>query len=537
MICSWLMDQGATLEALQKENQNLQWENAELKEQNENLHQQNEDLQTKLENLENVLLRLKREVYGPKSERVLDNGDQQSSLFNEAEVESSKAPELEQETITYTRPKGKKKSKPLPEDLPREHRVIDLCEEEKNCPHDGTELECIGEDVKERVKAKPAQVWIESQRRRKYGCSRCRSHVARAQVSEILPKTIATPELVAYLIFAKFIQAMTLYRIEELFKLYGIELKRSVMASWLIKVSERLIPIWNILEEKLNESGYAVIDATRVQVLKEEGRSAQSQSAMWARGSPEQGIVLLDYSPSESGEVAKKLLENFEGGALQMDAHGGYDKINFTESICLGCMMHSRRRFEDAWKKSGKKDGVAAQALKRFKELYEYEKKYKKENLTPEQRKARRDIEIRPKLEQMKEWLEGEQGRVLPSSPLGNAINYFLREYPKLTAFLQNGRYEMDNGWIERVIRRFTVGRKNWMFSDTTEGAKASSVLYSLALTAKLNGKDPYRVFVEVFQKLPHISDPCEDYEKLAELFLSEPSPSSCLKKEGALVQ
>ena len=170
-----------------------------------------------------------------------------------------------------------------------------------------------------------------------------------------------------------------------------------------------------------------------------------------------------------------------------------------------------------------------------FKFLYDKEEQYKKKGLTPSERKYWRDLEIAPSMEEIKKWCGWQVEKVPPKSPIGNALNYFLNEYTELSAFLKEGRYEMDNGWVERVIKRFAVGRKNWLFSDSVAGAKASSTLYSLALTAKLNGKNPFDVMVEILKQLP-FAETIEDYERLADLLLSEPNPSSCHKKEGALI-
>jgi transposase len=132
----------------------------------------------------------------------------------------------------------------------------------------------------------------------------------------------------------------------------------------------------------------------------------------------------------------------------------------------------------------------------------------------------------------MKEWSESRLARVPKSSPLGNAMNYFISEYDELTAFLADGRYEMDNGWLERAIRKFAIGRNNWMFCDTVEGAHASSLLYSLAITAKLNGKNPFEVMTQLLSLLPDAKTG-DDFEKLTTLMLIPTNPQSCHKKEG----
>jgi transposase len=251
---------------------------------------------------------------------------------------------------------------------------------------------------------------------------------------------------------------------------------------------------------------------------------------MWARGSPEKGIVLFDYDPSGGGKIAKKLVLEFKG-ALQADAHRGYGTLDRTDLRLLGCMMHSRRRFEEAWVVGGKKPGLAADGLAMMRWIYEKEAKYKASGLTPVERKAIRDKELKPSLATMKEWAEANTIKVPQKSPVGNALHYLINEYDELVGFLADGRYEIDNGWLERMIRKFAIGRNNWLFCDTVGGAESSSLLYGLTITAKLNGHDPFKALTEIFRKIPDAST-LADYEALTELLLSPSSDTTCNKKE-----
>jgi transposase len=490
-------------------------------------------LESEVTRLNNIIRQMKRDIFGSKSEKVIDVPGQ--LLFNEIEKEASQLAPVEKETITYEREKGRGKKKPYPDHLPREEKIIDLSPEEKFCPHDGTALKKIGEERKEKLKTIPAQMSIVVEKIIKYACPCCDEYVTQPRTSSILPGTIVTPELLSFIIFSKFFQALPLYRLEELFRLNGIELRRGTMARWLIQVKEQLIPIYNLLQDMAFENGYMVIDATYVQVLKENGRKAQAKSFMWARGSPEMGIVLFDYDISGGGKVAKGLMTGFSG-ALQADAHKGYEALDKKEILLLGCMMHARRRFHNAWIVGGKKPGLASQALLSFKFLYEKEASYKEQGLTPERRKYFRDQEIKPSLEAILEWAKSNLSKVPKASELGNALHYFVNEYDELSAFLADGRFEIDNGWLERTIRKFAIGRNNWLFCDTVEGAHASSILYSLVITAKLNGKDSFKVMTEIFTQLP-FAKTAEDYEGLTALLLSPKNLNSCRKKEGALIQ
>ena len=496
------------------------------------LREENKFLKGEVIRLQDIIQLLKRDKFGSKSERVTDIPKEQL-VFNEIEKEASTLPTEPEgtETITYVRKKGRNKRKPFPENLAREERIIDLAEEDKVCPHDGARLTEIGEERVERFKVVPAQMSVVVEIKKKYACRVCESHVAQAKANSILPGTIATPELLSFIVFSKFFQALPLYRLEEFFKLNAVELSRGTMARWMVQLTDKLMPVYNLLQDRAFESGYMAIDATHVQVLKEPGRVPQTKSFMWARGSPERGIVLFDYDPSGGGSVAKKLTTEFKG-ALQADAHRGYGTLDHTKILRLGCMMHARRRFHDAFLLGKKTPSLASEAVAMFKWLYQKEEEYKKRGLTPEERKLIRDKEIKPSLEAMKEWAETRLSRILKSSPLGNAMNYFINEYAELSAFLRDGRYEMDNGWLERTIRKFAIGRNNWLFCDTVEGAHASSLLYSLTITAKLNGKNPFTVMTEILTKLPDAKT-VNDYELLTELLLSPYNPNSCLKKEG----
>lgn len=494
------------------------------------LKEENSNLKSEIERLYGIIRLMKRDKFGPKSERVVDIPPEQL-IFNEIEKEAATPPgDDETETITYERRRGRAPKKPFPEHLPRETRIIDLPESEKQCPHDGHQLREIGEERSEKLKTVPAQSSIVVEIKKKYVCPLCESH-AQGKAPTLLPGTIATPELLSFIVYSKFFQALPLYRLEEQFKLQGIVLSRGTMARWLVQATSHLMPLYNLLQEKAFESGYMAIDATYVQVLKEPGRAPSTKSFMWARGSPELGIVLFDYDPAGGGAVAKRLMAGFTG-ALQADAHRGYEALDEKTIRLLGCMMHSRRRFHNAWLLGKKKPGLASEALAMFKWLYDKEESYKKQGLTPVGRKEIRDKEIAPSFEEIKKWALDKLLRVPKSSPVGNALNYFVNEYDELSAFLADGRYEMDNGWLERVIRKFAIGRNNWIFCDTVEGAHTSALLYSLALTAKLNGKNPFDALTEIFSRLPSAVT-ADDYENLVELLLSPATPLSCQKKEG----
>ena len=240
-------------------------------------------------------------------------------------------------------------------------------------------------------------------------------------------------------------------------------------------------------------------DETEVQVLKENGRKADTKSWMIVRSTPfgQKKIVLFDYSQSRAHDTMLALMADYKG-YLQTDALNVYDKISKADGVIpLGCNMHARRRFESAavdGAPAGK--SLGAEGVKFYNDLYEIEAEVREK--PPDERRKLRDEQARPIFEKMKAWAEGHQPRLPIKSKIGGAIRYFLNEYESLISYLKDGRLEMDNGFTERAIRKFAIGRNNWIFSDTVAGAKASALLYSLVITAKVNDVNPYAALAQI---------------------------------------
>ena len=458
---------------------------------------------------------LKKALYGQSSERVEDLPEQYK-LFNEAE-EVLRAPEKTID-VSYTRKKGKQKRKPLPADLEREVEINDLEDDKKFCSVHGEPLKEIKTEVSEFLVTRPPEVKIKEVHTKRYTCSCCDQAPIKPKSKSIIPGSIATEETLAFIIFSKYFQHLPLYRLEHLYKLYEIELSRGVMASWMINISERLTPLYNVLEERMLKTGYIGIDETRLQVLKEKGRAPETKSSMWVRSSEELGIALFDYDLSKGAPAVNRLLGGYTG-VIQADEHSCCNQIEKEVKLRLGCMMHARRRFKKALDVSGGTSKLALEGLSFFKTLYKFEETYKKQNLTSLERFKQRKLDQEPLLEKYRAWLLEKKEKVPPKSKIGNAVNYSLTYWTHLTNYLKDGRYEIDNGFVERQIKQFALGRKNWLFSASVEGAEASSILYSLLVTIKLNNKDPYKTLVQVLKKLPEVKT-SEDWDALADLLL-----------------
>jgi transposase len=462
--------------------------------------------------LREQLAELKRNRFGKKSERW---ESEEQLVLNEAEVESKKPepaqkPDIEVEG--HTKKRGHRK--PLPDYMEREIVKIELPLAEQFAA-DGTPLKITGWEISEKLKYEPSKISVLQIHRAKYGVDSGDYETTAPQIAAIIPKGLATPELLAAIIVSKYSDGLPLYRLEDIFSRQGIELPRQTMARWVIQVAEACRPILNVLSDRLLGSFYVACDETKVQVLKENGRSAESKSWMWVRSTPfgMQRIVLFDYEVSRSQETAKNLFLDFKG-FLQCDGLNAYDALESVDVIRVGCNMHARRRFEAAvvvGAKSGK--SLGEEGLKFYQQIYDIEELLREQ--PPEERFVKRNELALPIWKKMKTWIEANKGKVPAKSKIGGAFSYFENEYKYLTAYLKDGRLELDNGFTERAIRKFAIGRNNWMFSDTEAGAAASALLYSLTVTAKVNGVNPYHALVKVFTELP-LAKTIDDYERIA---------------------
>jgi len=319
-----------------------------------------------------------------------------------------------------------------------------------------------------------------------------------------LGKCIATPALLAHLITSKYADGLPLYRQQQQFKRLGHELSRTSMAHWIIALEPVLRPLVERLRAVQNSGDYLQADETRIQVLKEDGRKAQSDKWMWLTrgGPPGQVSVLFDYDPSRAGRVAVRLLEGFSG-ILQADGYAGYAQVCRGNDITrIGCWDHARRKFVEAVRAAPAraKPSKATTALSYIGKLYRIEQQAK--DLSDGERYQLRQAKSVAVLEQFKAWLEANAGRVLKGSLTRKAIDYTLGQWSSLIGYCERGDLRISNVLAENAIRPFAVGRKAWLFADTARGARASACCYSLIETAKANGLEPSAYIRHVLERI-----------------------------------
>lgn len=477
--------------------------------ENEALRLENLRLREDIAYLEELVKLFRHQKFGAKSEADRHPGEQ--LLFNEAEAESEVA-EIHDEPKSSSEGKSSRKEKPsrkpLPERIPRIERIIDLPESEKICAKSGRPLHRIGEEVSEQLDIIPAKVQVIRTIRPKYACS-CGDCTPKSMPmpAQPIPKSMASPGLLAFIATSKYADGMPLYRQEGILQRIGCDIPRTTLASWMIRAGNLVAPIINRLQELMLESPLVQCDETPLQVLKVPGKKPSSRSYMWvtAKGSGDgQKIILYQFSPSRSGDIPLKIFKGFKG-YVQTDGYEGYSQLALVPGIVhVGDWVHVRRKFKEAVKaqKAGSKATFAEHALGAIKELFRIEAECSRE----ESRLEVRQILSRKVIEDLRTWLDEAIHRVPPKSLTGKALSYMNSQWPKLVRFLDDPVIGLHTNLVENAIRPFAVGRKAWLFSDTVKGADASAALYSLVITARENNIEPYEYLAYIFSKLPRAS-------------------------------
>ena len=428
---------------------------------------------------------------------------QMEMQFDEAEAVTPEELPQEDNTITVTYTRSKPKRRTLPADLPREVIEHDIPEQDKQCAC-GCMKQRIGEEVTEQLEIIPAVLKVIAHVRPKYACNRCDERVNIAPMPKLfLPKSMATPSLVAHTLISKYQDHLPLYRQEKIWQRMGVEMPRNTICGWIMNAAEVCMPMRGALMNTLLSSSYIQADETTVQVMGEENRKNTSTSYMWVYRSarPDKKVILFDYRETRQARWPKEILFGFKG-YLQTDGYNGYNWLDeHSDIIHLGCMAHARRPFAELVKLA-KTTGKSHQAVAYFRKLYAIEKIAREANYTPEQRHTLRLEKSKPILNEMKTWLEQSLRHAVPQSKLANALHYMHERWQQLTNFLLDGLLEIDNNGAENQIRPFAIGRKNWLFSGSPRGAHASALFYSLIATAVANDWNPFDYLRYLFENI-----------------------------------
>ena len=496
-------------------------ENKKLKDQNKKLEKEKDILEAKTEKLSieieclkkdnhiylEALILSKHKTFGKSSEKT--ECDRQQSFFNEAEAEySEKAEEPVSKTVKgYKRKNPKTRREELIKNIETEIIECSIPENEQICERCKSHMRVTGKKyIREEVELIPAKLVVKKYYSLTYSCKKCERKNMPVFLhglvpAPVLPHSLASASTVAWVIYQKYVNAVPLYRQEKEWERLGYALSRTTMANWVIRCSEYYFSklVERFITEMLKEN-ILHIDETYVRVLKEQNVSENSKQYMWVYRTGKhckRQIVIYEYNKSKSGDVPEKFLGDYNGYA-HTDGYAAYNKL--TKVTHCNCWAHLRRKFHEAIIVNSE-DSTAKTARDFCDRLFAIEAELDK--CTTEERFNQRLTKEKPVSEAFWSWAEKVAPTVLPKTQLGKAFEYAFKRREYLGNYFQNGDCAISNNAAENAIRPFTVGRKNWLFSDTPKGAEASANIYSIVETAKANGLDVFKYFELLLTVMP----------------------------------
>lgn len=490
----------------------------------ESLQRQLGNKDAEIVHLKEVIATYQRMLFGSKSEktRYLNQMDQ-LSLFHAEE-----APERKTEEKKTTVVKGHErevKSRQKREDyiklmvesgkFPVTPDVHDVPEAER-FDAEGNPLERLGvEHVRYELDVIPKQYSIRDVQTVSYGSKRSketggkRSTIKTGEVPPaIIPHSPVGASVLADVAINKCDYALPLYRQERMMRDMGVPIRRNVMAGWFISTAELLSPLWDAMKDAVKELGTIHADETFGQVLRNSTGNPRAQLDYWAycsgKWEPIQ-VACFEYCSSREGKNAKRFLDGYKGKIIS-DGCSSYKAVDHLERG--GCWAHTRRYWyralpeklkskrtkvdklsDDALLLEESERCVQLKCLLLINELFHFERQYEKEKLTAEERLERRKKDCGPVLDEYWQTVE-DLAKESTDGNLKKAIVYSVKQKEHLMKFMEHGDLPISNNAVERLIRNLVIGRKNWLFCATEEGAKAVATLYSIIVTAHVNGLD-----------------------------------------------
>ena len=473
-----------------------------------------------------------RRQFGRSSEQTPDQLYFEN-MFNEAEDQADPSlPEPTYEQITYTRKKRVGKREEDLSGLPVERIDYELAESERVCPECGEVMRDIGVTVRDELEVIPAKVIHKEHAVHAYGCAKCEkgndhTPIIRAESPmPLIAGSLASASAVAHIASQKYVNGIPLYRTEKGLGYDGVTLSRQTMANWLIYCSKNyLTAIYSLMTDLLLQESVIHADETTVQVLHEPDREAKTKSYEWlyrTSACSKHRIVIYEYQETRKQDNPKAFLKGFKG-YLHTDGYQAYHNL-VSDIIIVGCWAHARRYWEKLYESitdvNARNGSNAERGLVYINLLFAFEDEF--HDLKPEERYEKRLEFSKPVSDDFFEWVGTINA--LPKSLLGEAVTYTTLQRGYLENVYLDGRLELSNNAAERAIRPFVQGRKQWLFSNTPNGAEASSVYYSIIETAKENNLNPFQYLKYLLERLPEAKT--SDLESI--LPWSERLPDHC---------
>lgn len=444
---------------------------------------------------------LEKELYGPSSERRVEEHLSQEQVLLSL-FPAPAQPAAVQEVLLPAAPSSSEaRVRRQPTAKVLETVTQRLEPQEKVCAHCGKTKCEIGCEKSERFEYVPAKVIRHEILRPKLACSCGQGGVEIAPLPpQLIEQGQAGASLVAHVILSKFDDHLPLYRQQQQFLRLGVNFARQTLCDWVEKGAEWLQAVVREMSRQLLVGDYLQVDETPVRVMDPEVQGKCATGWLWVKGVPG-GDVVFEFHPGRGQEYARQLVGGFKG-YLQRDGYSAYGALARADRqlIPVGCWGHARRKFIEA---AELQSAEALAVVDEIRKLYLIERHARDECLKPEQRgKLRQDL-AKPILEALRPRLEATGQKHLPQSPLGKAIRYTLNEWQPLTRYLEDGRLEIDNNLTENAIRPSAVGKKNWLFIGHPEAGWRSAVIYSVIVSCRRRGIDPWEYLKDVLQRLP----------------------------------
>jgi transposase len=446
--------------------------------------------------LQQELAQIKRMIFGTKSERFAPIVPvEQTSLS--LDVETAIAPPVVKQQISYTREKQKSNkvhSGRLPIPAHIERIIIEVAPD-----IDVTGLKSIGEEVTEELEYKAGSFYVNQYRRKKYAKPDGEGIIIGSLPTRPIEKGMAGAGLLASIIIEKYVDHLPLYRQIQRFKRAGMDIPTATISGWLRGTCNLIEPLYDVLKKEVLSQDYLQADETPIAVMDKDKQGATHQGYNWVYHAPGKKMVLFDYRHGRGRDGPREILKDFRGH-LQADGYNAYEIFDNKTITLLHCMAHARRKFEQALDNDKER---AEYVLQQIQILYAIERKAREENYTHTQRYELRQAESVAVLQSLHVWFKENIQQVLPKSLIGEAINYSLGRWKKLSLYATDGKLEIDNNLVENVIRPVALGRKNYLFAGSHEAAQRSAMLYSFMGTCKLRGVEPLHWLKTTLSKLP----------------------------------
>ena len=492
---------------------------AQFREKVDLLEKENREVRNKLENTEEKLAiqsaqlqQLLREKFGKKSERFVSAPGQLALDLGSAgeRVELEEEASGEKEEISYSRKKGKKvrtnwERFTIPEGLPEVIVELEPLEDVKGWKK-------IGEEVTRELDYEVGYFYTRKYVRYKYVKPEEKDAINSTIVVAPMPsrpidKGMPGAGLLSYIMVSKYVDHLPLDRLLKMFSRNGISIKSSTLNGWVKRGANLLEAIYEQICKHQFSKSYLMADETTIKVVlaskaarNNNGVGKLHQGYFWAYYDPLGKNIVFIYEKGRASEYPKAHLKDFSG-KLQTDAYAGYNFVNEIAAIILfACMAHVRRKFEEARKKTPE---IATIILTMIQQLYAIERKAREEGMSAAQRLELRQLKAKPIMEKLKTYLLDQATQVIPKSSIAKAINYALNRWIYLERYLSNGEVEIDNNLIENMFRAVAVGRKNYLFCGSENGARWAAILYTILGCAKLHGLNPHEYLRDVLIRLP----------------------------------